>query len=256
MNTPHNKVNILVVEDEFLLAEDIIDRLTAMNYNIVGHATSAEETLSILDKNPNIDLLLLDIIIKGRLDGIELARIINEKYNLPFIFLTSNADTYMVERAKSVNPYAYMLKPFNDRQVGIAIEMALVNFAENKSAIDFNKEQESNAETNNVLQIKDCLFLKKDHHYNKVFLDAILFIEADNNYSTIYTEKEKYLYSVVMKKVEQQLPANLFMRTHRSFIVNTSRIEGYEGNQLFIGHHRIPISKSHKENVFKLFNTI
>ncbi len=256
MNNTNHKVNILVVEDEFLLAEDIIDRLTAMNYNIAGHATSADEAIKILDDNPTIDLLLLDIIIKGGLDGIELARIINEKYQLPFIFLTSNADNYMVERAKSVNPYAYMLKPFNDRQVGIAIEMALVNYAESTPETNFNIERETNADTNNVLQIKDCLFLKKDHHYNKVFLKDILFIEADNNYSTLYTENEKYLYSVVMKKVEQQLPPELFMRTHRSFIVNTRRIDGYEGNQLFIGPHRIPISKSHKENVFKLFNTI
>lgn len=254
-NTDH-KVNILVVEDEFLLAEDIMDRLIAMNYHIVGHATSAGEAIELIEKFPEIDLILLDIIIKGGRDGIELARIINEKFNIPFIFLTSNADTYMIERAKSVNPYAYMLKPFNDRQVGIAIEMALVNYAENKSEANINTQKETNAETNNVLQIKDCLFLKKDHHYNKVFLDDILFIEADNNYSTLYTEKEKYLYSVVMKKVEQQLPSNKFIRTHRSFIVNISRIEGYEGNQLYIGKHRIPISKSYKENVFQLFNTI
>lgn len=256
METTHNKVNILVVEDEFLLAEDIIDRLTAMNYNIVGHATSADEAIQILDNTPHIDLLLLDIIIKGGRDGIELARIVNEKHQIPFIFLTSNADTHMVERAKSVNPYAYMLKPFNDRQVGIAIEMALVNYSKNTPEANFNTEPETNTETNTVLQIKDCLFLKKDHHYNKVFLDDILLIEADNNYSTIYTEKEKYLYSVVMKKVEQQLPPNIFMRTHRSFIVNISRIDGYEGNQLFIGKHRVPISKSYKETVFKLFNTI
>lgn len=256
MNATNDKVNILVVEDEFLLAEDIIDRLTAMNYNIVGHATSADEALKLLEITPQVDLLLLDIIIKGGLDGIELARVINEKYKLPFIFLTSNADTYMVERAKSVNPYAYMLKPFNDRQVGIAIEMALVNYAENTPEINLSTDKNTNAETNTVLQIKDCLFLKKDHHYNKVFLKDILFIEADNNYSTIYTETQKYLYSVVMKKVEQQLPSEIFMRTHRSFIVNISRIEGYEGNQLHIGKHRIPISKSQKESVFKLFNTI
>ncbi len=256
MNTARHKVNILVVEDEFLLADDIIDRLTAMNYNIVGHATSADEALELIEKHPEIDLLLLDIIIKGGRDGIELARIINEKHQLPFIFLTSNADSYMVERAKSVNPYAYMLKPFNDRQVGIAIEMALVNYSENTPETDFNVATETTAESNTILQIKDSLFLKKDQHYNKVSIGDILFIEADNNYSTIYTENEKYLYSVVMKKVEQQLPSKTFLRTHRSFIVNITRIDGYEGNQLYIGKHRIPISKSHKETVFKLFNTI
>ena len=255
MQNKNTKVKILVVEDEALLAQDISERLNAMNYEVVGIALTADAAIAMLAENSEVDLLVLDIILKGDKDGIELARIIKTKYDIPFIFLTSNADSHIVERAKSVAPYAYILKPFNDRQVGIAIELALLNFSKKMPEVDLLKTRKFEDSDNQVLQIKDSLFLKKDSHFKRVLLDEILFIQADSNYSTVYTKKETFLYSIVMKKIEEQLPKSIFMRTHRSYIVNTDLITGFEGNQLFVGSHKIPISKSYKTEVFKLFKT-
>lgn len=254
--TSNEKVKILVVEDEVLVAQDIIQRLTTMNYEVVGYAMTANSTLELIEENPNVDILLIDIIIKGNKDGIELAKIIKDKYNIPFIFLTSNADQQTVERAKSVQPYAYMLKPFNDRQVGIAIELALLNFSKKTPELALLKNQKFEKEDNQVIQIKNSLFLKKNSYFKRVALDDILFIQAENNYSTIYTKSEKFLYSIVMKKIEEQLPKNLFLRSHRSYIINVNAINGYEGNLLYVNTNKIPISKSYKENIFKLFKTI
>ncbi|WP_139957503.1 LytR/AlgR family response regulator transcription factor [Flavicella sediminum] len=251
-----SKVKIIVVEDEMLLAQDIIQRLTNMNYEVLASAMTAKRALELIEEFPEVDILLLDIMIKGDRDGIELARMIKEKYDIPFIFLTSNADAHIVDRAKSVEPYAYMLKPFNDRQVGISIELALMNYAKKTPEKDLLKRQGFEDNENQVLQIKDSLFLKKDHHFKRVLLDDILFIQADNNYSTVFTKSEKFLYSIVMKKIEEQLPKGRFLRTHRSYIVNTQLIDGFEGNLLHVGGHKIPISKSNKQEVFKLFKTI
>ncbi len=256
MNNNTSKIKILVVEDEVLLAQDIIQRLTDMNYEVVGFAMTANSALELIDDNPDIDILLMDIMIKGNKDGIELAEIIKEKYNIPFIFLSSNADKDIVERAKKVQPHAYMLKPFNDRQVQIAIELALMNFSKKSPQKELLKEQKFEVSENQVLQIKDCLFLKKNHQFKRVSLKDILYIQADNNYSTLFTSNEKFIYSIVMKKIEEQLPKELFLRTHRSYIVNINCIDGYEGNTLFVKNTKIPISKSYKENVFKLFPTI
>ncbi|MBC8753407.1 LytTR family transcriptional regulator DNA-binding domain-containing protein [Kordia sp. YSTF-M3] len=249
-------VKVLVVEDEIILAHDIRDRLTDMNYEVVGIAPSVAKAVAILEAQKDIDIIMIDIILKGDQDGIELAKIVNEKYHLPFIFLTSHADSSLVERAKKVHPYAYILKPFNDRQVKIAIELALMNFSNKTPGKDVFESKESNVETSQVLQIKDSLFLKKNHHFERVPLAEILFIEADNNYCTIYTKSERFVYAVVMKKVEQQLPVANFIRTHRSYIVNISQVTGFEGNMLFVGTHKIPVSKSQKEHIFKLFRTI
>ncbi|SDM42346.1 LytR/AlgR family response regulator transcription factor [Kriegella aquimaris] len=250
------KVKLLIVEDEILLANDIANRLSDNNYTIVGIADTATKALDLLSKNQDIDMLLIDIVLKGDRDGIELARIINDTYNIPFLFLTSHADSYLIERAKSVRPYAYLLKPFNDRQVSIAIELALKNFAIKIPERQILGKKTFSPTENQVLQIKDSLFLKKNQHFERVPIEEILFLEADSNYCTVYTRTDRFMYSVGLNKIEAQLPQDRFLRIHRSYVVNINLVDGFEGNMLFIGDNKIPVSKSHKETVFRLFRTI
>ncbi len=250
------KIKILIVEDEVLVAQDIIQRLTTMDYEVIGFAMTANSAIELIEENPTIDLLLIDIMIQGNKDGIELAGIIRRKYEIPFIFLTSNTHKQTVKRAHLTQPHAYILKPFNDRQMSIAIDLALLNFSKKNTNLDFNSSQNLKQYNNKVLHIKNCLFLKRNTSFKKVPLDEILFIEADNNYSTIHTKNEKFIYAIVMKKIEEQLPKNIFLRTHRSYIVNKNAIEGFEGNMLYLKSNKIPISKSHKEHIFSLFKTI
>jgi DNA-binding LytR/AlgR family response regulator len=250
------KVKLLIVEDEILLANDIANRLKDNNYHIVGIADTANKALDLLEKNPDVDMLLIDIILKGELDGIQLASIINEKYNIPFLFLSSHADNDYIERAKKVKPSAYLLKPFNNRQVSIAIELALKNFSNKVAEKEMLEKRDFSTTENQVLHIKDSLFLKKNNHFERVSLEEILFLEADSNYCTVYTKSDRYIYSVGLNKIEAQLPLSRFLRVHRSYVINISSVNGFEGNMLFIGDQKIPVSKSHKENVFKLFRTI
>ncbi|GAB5474197.1 MAG: hypothetical protein Mars2KO_22960 [Maribacter sp.] len=250
------RVNILVVEDETILAQDIENRLRAMEYNVVGIAATAEKAIQLIDENNDVDIILLDIIIKGELDGIELARIINKDYGLPFIFLSSHADRHLVERAKSVHPYAYILKPFNDRQVSVALELALVNFSKGTFEKKIIEPKRSATSENQVLQINDSLFLKKNDHFERVLLKEILFLEADSNYTTIHTQCGGFLYSMVLKKIEAQLPTDLFLRIHRSYIVNITNITGFEGNLLYIKTKKLPVSRTHHDEVFNLFRKI
>lgn len=256
MNSQTAKVKILIVEDEILIAQDIANRLTANNYKIAGIAASTNSALQLITKHDDIDIILIDIILKGDLDGIELARIINDKHHIPFIFLTSHADTSLIERAKSVHPYAYILKPFNDRQVSIAIELALVNYSNKTPEKELIKKQAFSKTDNQVMQIKDSLFLKKDQHFERVPLKEIMFLQADNNYCTVSTKSERFIYSMVLKKIEAQLPLNQFLRVHRSYVVNINLVNGFEGNMLFIGENKIPVSKTYKDEVFRLFHTI
>jgi CheY-like chemotaxis protein len=93
-----NKIKILIVEDELVIAEDLKDTLEDLGYEVVGIAISAREALAMIEeKSP--DLALLDVQIKGGRDGIELAADINERYHLPFIMLTSHADLQTINRA-------------------------------------------------------------------------------------------------------------------------------------------------------------
>ena len=251
------KVAILVVEDEILLSKDIVLRLEEMDYHVVDTVPSAALALTAIQEGrKKIDLLLIDIILKGPMDGIELARIINRKHQLPFIFLTSHADKHLVERAKSVNPSAYMLKPFNDRAIMVSIELALANY-DKKSTIQTIAEKPLFSEQDNqALRIKDSLFLKKEHHFKRVPFKEILWLEAEGNYSSIFTNSGKYIYSTLLKRIEQKLPSDQFLRVHRSYVVNMLNVTGFIGNLLYVGEKSVPVSKSHSEVVFKWFNTI
>ena len=107
-----------------------------------------------------------------------------------------------------------------------------------------------------TVNINDGLFLKKDHHFERVQFVDILFFKADSNYCSIYTKSNYSNYAVALNTLEKQLPTNIFIRVHKSYVVNINAVMGFEGNFLFIQQNRIPVSELYKEAVFKLFNSI
>ncbi|MBK7762734.1 MAG: response regulator transcription factor [Bacteroidetes bacterium] len=119
---------ILIVEDEPLIAEDIAFVLKKNDYHVSGIAYYEEDAYVELEKNP--DMVLLDINLNGIQSGIRIAEIINEKYQLPFIYLTSYSDKYTIEKAKHTEPSGYLVKPFSDAGLYSAIEIALFNHAQ------------------------------------------------------------------------------------------------------------------------------
>lgn len=251
-----SEVRILVVEDEFMISEDIAMRLSDYGYAIEGIVPSANRALEILEQG-NTDLALLDINLAGDMDGIELAKIIHDKFNVPFIFLTSLASKAIVERAQETTPSAYLLKPFNDRQVQIAIDMALQNFSENKTIDKLNPHSDNYLQNDSpIIPIKGSLFLKKENHYDRVAFEDILFLQADNNYTFVHTKSGRYIYSTIIKAFEQKLPSSVFLRVHRSYIVNLNNVTGFEGGTLFLGKIQVPMNKSSREAIFKAFKTL
>ncbi|MGF1556782.1 response regulator transcription factor [Paucihalobacter sp.] len=118
------KAKILIVEDEGLIAEDIKTNLERLGHTVVGIVMNGDRALDAI-ANPDIDLVLLDINIKGSLDGIDLATLIKEKYRIPFIYLTASSDDYTLEKAKATLPYGYIVKPFNEFDLKVNIDVAL-----------------------------------------------------------------------------------------------------------------------------------
>ncbi|MEW5736495.1 MAG: response regulator [Thermodesulfobacteriota bacterium] len=118
------KARIMVVEDEFILAQGITAHLLAMDYSVTSHVTSGEAAIKQVEKDLP-DLILMDIVMPGKLDGIEAAEQIRKKLSVPIVFLTAYSDDETIERAKSAEPFGYLLKPFTERELYIAIEMAL-----------------------------------------------------------------------------------------------------------------------------------
>ena len=115
---------ILVVDDEAIITMQLEERLTAMGYTVAGMAASGEDAV---DKARRIrpDLVLMDIVMPGKMNGIEAAKIVTQELDIPVVFVTSYADDAIIEKAKSVRPYGYIVKPFNELEIKAAIEVAL-----------------------------------------------------------------------------------------------------------------------------------
>ncbi len=126
---------VLVVEDEIVIARDLQRILQRMGYRVPEVAISADEALALIEEHAP-DVALIDIVIEGERDGVQLARLIREEYALPFLFITSHADRATVARAKATRPNGYLVKPFTADEVYAATETALANYAEAHAAID------------------------------------------------------------------------------------------------------------------------
>jgi two-component system, cell cycle sensor histidine kinase and response regulator CckA len=130
------KTTIMVVEDEFIVAQDIVSNLAEMGYDVCSHIDTGEEAVKKAEeKRP--DLILMDIMLKGALDGVQAAERIHAQFRIPVIFLTAFANPPLLERAKSAEPFGYLIKPFSKRDLHSAIEVAL-----NKAAME-NRLRES-----------------------------------------------------------------------------------------------------------------
>ncbi len=130
----NRKYSILVVEDEPLIAEDIAGYLEESGFSVSGIANDGNQALQLL-KQARTDAVLLDINLGTAQDGIELAGIIRQQYNLPFVFLTSHGDKATLERAKTTFPAGYLLKPFDGFDLMTSLEVALYNH--------FNQQQQN-----------------------------------------------------------------------------------------------------------------
>ena len=100
------------------------------------------------------------------------------------------------------------------------------------------------------------IFLKKDTAFQRVNIEDITLLEADNNYTTIYTQEKSYVYAVVLKKIEEKMPKSLFKRVHRSYMINLQAVDGFEGNTLFIQNKRVPVSRKYREEVFSMLQVL
>lgn len=115
---------ILVVEDESIVAMDIRKRLTRLGYEVAGTASSGENAVEMATlTHPN--LVLMDIMLKGEMDGIEAAGLIRDRLNIPVVYLTAFSDEDTLQRAKVTGPFGYLIKPFEERELHVTLEIAL-----------------------------------------------------------------------------------------------------------------------------------
>ncbi len=124
-----SEIRVLIVEDEPVIAENIAQYLNNNDFKVSGIAYDDEEAKKILE-NDLPDAVILDINLESEMNGIDIAQLINARYHLPFVFLTSYADRETIEKAKTVTPWGYIVKPFNENTILATLAIAVSNFAQ------------------------------------------------------------------------------------------------------------------------------
>jgi DNA-binding LytR/AlgR family response regulator len=238
-------IKILIVEDEGIIAEDMNQMLSDMGYEVLETAMDYEEALEILSTETP-DLILLDVNLGEKKDGIDLAEVINEKYQVPFIFTTSFSDTQTLERAKHVSPVNYLVKPFKKEQLFTAIEMALFAISEKTKVEELNKTEEVDN-----LVIKDSLFIKDKYRYTKLVLAEILWLKAEGNYIEIHLKDRKELIRSTLTQFLEKINKANFLRTHKSYAINLDYLTRLEPTEVFILDIAVPITKTYSESLVK-----
>lgn len=215
-------MKILIIEDEFLIADLIGIILRRNGFSNIEHANTIEQaTLAIQQDEPEV--CLVDIRLNNE-NGIDFARILQQR-QIPFVFITANNEMETIRVAALTNPQAYLSKPINEKDLIATLEIIRAKFPNH-------------------------LVVKTAKGKVRIRQSDILFIQADNVYSKIICESRTYLERITLKELQEQLDSYL-IRVHRSFIVNKNRIEAYKSNEVSIGSHKIPVAKQYQEVVIK-----
>ena len=231
-----NKIKIGIVEDEMIIVETIALTLEKLGYAVVGKVGTYDDALEMV-KVHQPDLVLLDINLGSKKDGIDLATEIKDRFAIPIIFLTANADAKTVNRAKDIHPIAYIVKPFSSTDLFSAIEIGWTNY--NKSV-------------NAVAAKQKHIVLKVGSFYEKIMLDDISYMKNDHIYIDIFmVNGNKLIVRATNLEMLQLLPADQFFKVNRSCIVNINQIKKIDTKSLFIADQEISITKEIREELLE-----
>jgi DNA-binding LytR/AlgR family response regulator len=226
------KLKCIIIDDEPVARKVLQEFIEDIDFlELSGQAENPLKAISLLDSN-NIDIIFLDINMP-KINGVDFLK--NTKVNASIIMTTAYAE-HAVE-AFNLDVLDYLLKP-------ISFERFLKACTKAKMAIESRKGLLTSA-----LNPNDHFFVKCDNQIHKISYTEFLYAEAALNYVMLYTTSKKMLVYITLKSLEEQLPGDLFMKVHKSFIVNISKVKSIEGNMLTIGNDKITISQNLHEKV-------
>ncbi len=260
---PHENVNVLIVEDESIVALNLSMGLENDGYTVVGIADNAEDAQQLFTEN-EVDIVLMDINIMGKKDGIQTAEELLKHKSVPIIFLTALTDNATVNRVKGMQPAAFLTKPYHISNVRIAIELAISNFAiahqgsqPSAKVVSIEKSTapaETNSDKEVLLQMQDYLFVKNNYRFVKMKLSDILYAEADNNYINLITAEGKTTVRLSLNQFMEKIRSASLIRIHRSFAINMNAIQSFNDQQVMVDKYELPIGRAYREAFLQHFH--
>jgi DNA-binding LytR/AlgR family response regulator len=230
------KLNTIIIDDEPLARKGLKEYIADVDFlQLAGEFDSPLKAMDLLSRG-DVHLLLLDIQMP-KITGLDFIKSLQQA---PPVIFTTAYPQYALNGFE-LNALDYLVKPISfDRFLKAAIK-----------AKEYYELRQQNKQMQTEAAEQKDFFIKADNQLVRIAFDDLLFAEALQNYVCIYTASKKYISYLTMRSVEEYLPSSQFIKTHKSFIVNAAKIEAIEGNEIRIGAHRIPISRSEKEEVME-----
>lgn len=227
-------MNCIIVDDDDASRATLAQIAKQVDYlNVVKTCTTPLEAMNVLKKE-DIDVIFLDIEMP-EMSGIDLLKALDNK---PQVILTTSHKEYALD-AYDLNVTDYLIKP-------VTLPRFLKAMAKIKTA----------QSSDNISASQDFFFIKKDSVLTKVPVTDILWIEALGDYITVHTKDQRFVIHATLKSIESKLPANKFVRVHRSYIVQIDNVRKVEDTTIYINETSIPVGALYKESFIKRLNTL
>lgn len=224
----YEDVKILIVEDEVFIAETIKSHLIKLGFRFIKMAHSKVDALGLISTWLP-DAVLLDIRMEERDDGLEIGKIIFKDYGIPFMYVTSHSDLEMTQKIIETRPNGYITKPIRINEFMVSIRM-LIDFVEKNHVM------------RKISSTKDAIL--------PVLAKNIIYLQASGNYWELISYKKKFLLRVNFEELIELLPDDMFVRIHRSFIVNKIAVSKFSSTEvILINNEILPISRGLSKEV-------
>lgn len=225
------KMNCLIVDDEPIARKGLEEYVREIDFlNLAGQSENPVKASAIMNEQP-IDLLFLDIQMP-KISGIEFIKTLR---NPPLVIITTAFPEYALE-GYALDVTDYLVKPISSERFLKAAQKAYEVFGLKKLS-------------HQPLPAQEYFFVKSESKFEKVFFRDVLYVEGLQNYAMIHTAEKKLIAYLTMASLESQLPADRFIKVHKSFIISIAAVSRIEGNEIVIGNAHIPISRNLKDEV-------
>ncbi len=234
------KLQLLLLEDNNEEANEIVTLLNINGYKVTSVKNTSEANKEI--ENKLFDVMILDIMINGKPDGISFAQKIHIEGNcIPFLFLTSIQSKTVFNQAKYTNPINYLLKPYNELELLYALELAIETHYHQSNSIS--------QKVDNAVLCPEFLFVKKNKSVVKIDVASINYIEVDQKYCSLVCDNGNYLVKLSLTKIKSVLSNPDFKQVHRNYLINIKKIKEiyFEDNLIILNsNNKIPFSERFK----------
>lgn len=235
--------HILIIEDNLSFALELEIYLANWGSKELKTIDNSADALAYINDTPP-DLILMDINIKGKLNGVEIAQKIKH-LEIPIIFITGQKEEHFYEDAKNTNAVSYLIKPFDEMTLRGAIELSLLN---NQIPKIIKKESRKS----------DIFFIRKGKTLQKISIKDIKWVKSDSNYCDLIWGEHKSTIKMPIKKLMEQLPEDEFIRIHRQYIIRIGKIENVMLTKgiVRVEDRYFPIGRTYKKELLKRMKII